>query len=101
MVLRCQGLEFQNEHLNPHGVSKHHFASLYRMTQFSIPSVFRTTIFMELLYYTIFSFITHFKQLHSQQIENGDSNSRLVVNADYNGKFRLERVNHRFICNYV
>ena len=31
--------------------------------------------------------------LHSLQVENCDSNSRLVVNEDDNGKFRLERVN--------
>ena len=31
--------------------------------------------------------------LHPLQIENGDNNSRLVVEADDNCKFRLERVN--------
>ena len=31
-------------------------------------------------------------RLHSLQVENCDSNSRLVVNEDDNGKFRLERV---------
>ena len=30
--------------------------------------------------------------LHSLQVENCDSNSRLVVNEDDDGKFRLERV---------
>ena len=30
-------------------------------------------------------------QLHSLQVENCDSNSRLVVNEDDNGKFRIER----------
>ena len=30
--------------------------------------------------------------LHSLQVENCDSNSRLVVDGDDNGKFRLERV---------
>ena len=30
--------------------------------------------------------------LHSLQVENCDSNSRLVVDEDDNGKFRLERV---------
>ena len=38
-----------------------------------------------------FSFATHF-HLHSLQVENCDSNSRLVVDKDDNGKFRLERV---------
>ena len=32
--------------------------------------------------------------LHPLQGENCDSNSRLVVDEDDNGKFRLERVNH-------
>ena len=30
--------------------------------------------------------------LHPLQVENCDSNSRLVVDGDDNGKFRLERV---------
>ena len=30
--------------------------------------------------------------LHPLQVENWDSNSRLVVDEDDNGKFRLERV---------
>ena len=34
-------------------------------------------------------------QLHPLQVENCDSNSRLVVNEDDNGKFRLERVELR------
>ena len=32
--------------------------------------------------------------LHPLQVENCDSNSRLVVDDDDNGKFRDERVNH-------
>ena len=31
--------------------------------------------------------------LHPLQVENCDSNSRLVVDKDDNGKFRLEMVN--------
>ena len=34
--------------------------------------------------------------LHSLQVENCDSNSRLVVNEDDNGKFRPERVKENF-----
>ena len=45
-------------------------------------------------YMTIFINISptlgHF---HPLQVENSDSNSRLVVDEDDNGKFRLERVN--------
>ena len=32
--------------------------------------------------------------LHPLQVKNCDSNSRLVVDEDDNGKFRLQRVNH-------
>ena len=43
---------------------------------------------------TIFyNFYTTSNHLHSLQVENCDSNSRLVVNEDDNGKFRPERVN--------
>ena len=35
--------------------------------------------------------------LHPLQAENCDSNSRLVVDEDDNGKFRLERVNERSV----
>ena len=33
--------------------------------------------------------------LHPLQVENCDSNSRLVVDEDDNGNFRLERVNQQ------
>ena len=37
--------------------------------------------------------------LHPLQVENYDSNSRLVVDVDDNGKFRDERVNStRVLC---
>ena len=45
-------------------------------------------------YMTIFfSFLTTSNYLHPLQVENCDSNSRLVVDEDDNGKLRLERVN--------
>ena len=40
-----------------------------------------------------FNFLTTSNHLHPLQVENCDSNSRLVVDEDDNGKFRLERVN--------
>ena len=43
------------------------------------------------------NFLTTSNHLHSLQVENCDSNSRLVVNEDGNGKFRPERVNRRLI----
>ena len=40
--------------------------------------------------------------LHPLQVENCDSNSRLVVDVDDNGKVRLERVIRQFIfCLYI
>ena len=40
-----------------------------------------------------FNFSPTSNHLHPLQVENCDSNSRLVVDDDDNGKFRLERVN--------
>ena len=36
-------------------------------------------------------------QIHPLQVENCDSNSRLVVDEDDSGKLRLERVKYRFV----
>ena len=41
----------------------------------------------------LFTFSLTSNHLHPLQVENCDSNSRLVVDEDDNGKFRLERVN--------
>ena len=40
-----------------------------------------------------FNFSPPSNHLHALQVENRDSNSRLVVGEDDNGKFRLEWVN--------
>ena len=46
-------------------------------------------------YMTIFvNFSPTSSHLHPLQVENCDSNLRLVVDEDDNGKFGLERVNH-------
>ena len=39
--------------------------------------------------------------LHPLQVENCDSNSRLVVDEDDNGKFRLERFKRSVSKSYV
>ena len=39
-----------------------------------------------------FTFPPTSNHLHPLQVENCDSNSRLVVDEDDNGKFRIERV---------
>ena len=44
-----------------------------------------------------FNFSPTSNQLHPLQVENCNSNSRRVVDEDDNGKFRLERVNKRFV----
>ena len=45
-------------------------------------------------YMVIFvNFSLTLNHLHPLQVENCDGNSRLVVDEDDNGKFRLERVN--------
>ena len=41
-----------------------------------------------------FNFSPTLNHLHPLQAENWDSNSRLVVDEDENGKLRLERVNY-------
>ena len=48
------------------------------------------------LYVVIFlNFLPTLNHLHPLQVENCDSNSRLVVDEDDNhGRFRLERVNY-------
>ena len=50
---------------------------------------------MNLVYQYIaifFNFSTTLNHLHPLEVENCDSNSRLVVDEDDNGKLRLERV---------
>ena len=48
------------------------------------------------LVYEYMAIFSHFSptsnHLHPLQVKNCDSNSRLVVDEDDNGKFRLERV---------
>ena len=68
---------------------------------------FRTKMFLELFNINniFFSSATHFISLpshfHPLQDENRDSNSRLVVDEDDNGKFRLKRVKAlKYFINY-
>ena len=52
-------------------------------------------ISMKLVYHYMATFINFsptLRHLHPLQVENCDSNSRLVVDEDDNAKFRLERV---------
>ena len=57
---------------------------------------FKMKISMKLIYQYMaifYNFPPTSSHLHPLQVENCDSNSRLVVDEDDNGKFRLERVN--------
>ena len=62
---------------------------------FSITKVFKMTTSMKLAYQYMaifFNFSPTSNHLYPLQVENCDSNSRLVVDEDDYGKFRLERV---------
>ena len=63
---------------------------------FSAKWGFRRKISMKLFYQHMAIFVIFSptpSHLHPLQVENCDSNSRLVVDEDDNDKFRLERVN--------
>ena len=82
--------------LSPHDALKHHLTSL--ITDLILPTTkgFRTKIPMKLVYqYMVifFNFSLISNHFHSLQVENCDSNPRLVVDEDDYGKLRLERVN--------
>ena len=79
--------------LSPHDALKHHFTSLkiflqLRVLDWKFPLNYFTNTFQFSLIFSITS-----NHLHSLQVENCGSNSRLVVNEDDYGKFRPERVN--------
>ena len=80
--------------LSPHDALKHHFKSL-KTDLIPTTKGFKTNISRKLVYqYMVifFNFQTPSSHLHPLQVENCDSNSRLVVDEDDNDKFRLERV---------
>ena len=84
----CSGFN----HLNTRDASKHHFASVKNDLIAYTCRVFRAIIF---------SFATapssHF---HPLQVEDCDSNLRLVVDENDNGKFEFERVNPSFYASH-
>ena len=74
---------------------KHHCKSLKTDLIFLQPKCFRMNITMKLVYQftaIFFTFSRTSSHIHPLQVENCDSNSRLVVDKDDNGKFRPERV---------
>ena len=81
--------------LSPHDALKHHFTSLKNRLNFPTTKGFRTKISMKLVYQYLlifFNFPPTSNHLYPLQVENCDSNSRLVVDEDDNGKLRLEKV---------
>ena len=62
---------------------------------------FRTKISMKLVYQYMaifYNFQPTSRHFHPLQVENCDSNSRLVVDEDDNGKFRPERVKVKMLA---
>ena len=81
--------------LSPHDALKHRFTSL-KTYFFPTTKGFRTKISMKLVYQYVvifFNFQTTSGHLHPPQVENCGSNSRLVVDEEDYGKFRIERAN--------
>ena len=80
-------------------------ASFYihdNILNFPTTKAFRMEISMKLIYQYMaifFNFSPTSNHLHPLQVENCDSNSRLVVDEDDNGKFKLERVKWRCLGN--
>ena len=70
----------------------HHFVSLKNdlIPRFFNENVYGIFLIMTIDFVHLPPILSH---LHPLQVENCDSNSRLVVDEDDNGKFRPERVN--------
>ena len=87
--------------LNPHNALKHHFTSLntdlisrnlvISERKFSLNFFKNDSIFFHLS-----PTLSHF---HPLQVENCESNSRLVVDENDHGKLRLERVNRLLLTH--
>ena len=72
------------------------FYTIEKILDFFTAKGFRRRISIKLFYEYIvifFNLSPTSNNLHPLQVENCDSNSRLVVGEDDNGKLRLERVN--------
>ena len=80
--------------LSPHDASKHHFTSL--KTDLIFLQLAALENFHEIglpIHGNFPQFLNHTKSSSFTTVENCDSNSRLVVDEDDNGEFRLQRVN--------
>ena len=75
---------------------KHNFTSPKNKLNFPTTQGLRVKISMKLFFQYVaafFNFSSTSSHLQPLQVEDCDSNSRLVVDEDDNDKFRLERVN--------
>ena len=94
----CDTGVYSNHHminpLSPHDALKHHFTSLKTYLIFlQLRSYRKKSMKLFCRYMAIFfNFSLALSHLHPLQVENCDSNSRLVVEEDDNNKFRPERV---------
>ena len=87
--------------LSPHDAPNHHFASLKNglvsYTWGFYNENFHGTVLIPLIIIiSLFHLPPTSSHFYPLQVENCDSNSRLVVDEDDNGKFSLERVNDSF-----
>ena len=104
MLRNCFLLFFRHFNpLSPHDALKHHFTSLNIDLNFLQLSVFSIKHSMKLVcqYMVIFFNFSHTSNhFHPLQVENCDSNSRLVVDEDDNGKLRLQRVKLELLTQF-
>ena len=75
--------------LNPHGALKHLFTSLKIDLIIGFRTKWTKLFNNNYIFFHLPPTSSHF---HLLQVVNCDRNSRLVVDEDDNGKFRLERV---------
>ena len=80
--------------LNPHNALKHHFASMKNQLISWVLNEKFNELFLKIndIFFYLSPISSHLHPLH---VANCDSISRLVVDENNNGKFRLERVKHQ------
>ena len=92
----CPWSEFHFNPLSPHDELKYHFISLKTDLIFLQLGGFRMNISMKMVYRYVtifFTFSPTSNHIHPLQVENCDSNSRLVVDEDGNVKSGLKGLN--------
>ena len=93
--------------INPfsaHDALKHYFTSLKKTLNFPTTKGFGTKMSMKLVYQYMgifFTFSPSSNHLHPLQVENCDSNSRLVVDEDDNAKIQASKGYGHFFGPWV